>query len=79
MANVQLSVFNVQPRNGIGSISVPGVKVGDVLVLIFLNNYDLAVSPFFYFERVVTVANQIQQVNANNLSGLAPFHVYLAG
>jgi hypothetical protein len=78
MANKQLRHFSVQPRNGAGPISVPGVKVGDVLILIYLGTYDLATSPLFYFEKIVTVDDEVQQLNIHDHSGMAPFNVYVA-
>jgi hypothetical protein len=54
---------------GAGSISVPGLKVGDKVVIIHNDtvggNYD---PPGNNFEVVISVAGQIQQVGSNDIS-----------
>ena len=56
------AVFN--GNNGAGSISVPGLQVGDV-ALVFANGNFLGA-----FESVISVADQIQQTSGNNLSSI---------
>lgn len=63
-----INQYLVQGRNGVGAIAVPGINVGDVVILVFISTFDVAVSPLFYFEKVITVANQIQQLNIANLT-----------
>jgi hypothetical protein len=61
----------VTGRNGAGSISVPGVDVGDVL-LVFLNGNPpyggLDIGSASPFENVISVADQVQQIATNNFS-----------
>jgi len=76
MANYKLSHFEVQGRNGPGTISVPGVMAGDVIGLIFYNDYGFIIASHEPFERVVTVSDQVKQTALVDLTGIAPFHIY---
>lgn len=54
-------------RNGIGSISVPGLKVGDQMFFVCRNSNGWT-QPGNYFETVISVNGQIQQTSALDLS-----------
>jgi hypothetical protein len=53
-------------RNGTGSISVPGLKVGDIVTFALLNSTVVTVGG--ELETIVSIADEIQQVDSANLS-----------
>ncbi len=53
-------------NNGAGACIVPGVNVGDIVVAVY--NIKTLGSEASSFETKVTVANQVQQSSASNLS-----------
>jgi len=53
-------------NNGAGAVTVAGVKVGDNVELVLQSNFTDATSSF---EATVSVAGQVQQTSASNLSG----------
>lgn len=55
-------------NNGAGSVSVPGLKVGD-LVIFYAQAPGGWQQPGATFESVVSVADEIQQLSSSNLSG----------
>jgi len=70
-----LILVSVQGINGPGAISVPGVRVGDVvLITTYSGNIILGGSSFL--EAAVTVDDQIQQ-GSYNFSGTT-FGIYLS-
>lgn len=73
---LKLTHYTVQGRNGPGAISVPGVAVGDVIGLIFYNDFGFIMASHEPLERVVTVNNQVQQTALIDLSATLPFHIY---
>lgn len=63
-------VFNASfsGKNGSGAISVPGLAVGDIVLAAVQDSstvFDHGNNPF---ENVVSVADEIQQVNSSDLS-----------
>lgn len=57
-------------RSGAGSISVPGLKVGDLVFwnLIHFVSHDAWQTPGSLWEQVVTVDDQLQQLTTDDLS-----------
>lgn len=53
-------------NNGAGAITIAGAKVGDHVELVLLSTFVDATASF---ESTVTVAGQVQQTSASNLSG----------
>ncbi len=62
--------------NGAGSISVPGVEVGDV-ILVFYNGYSggLWTGSASPFESTVSVVDEVQQTSSGNWSA-APSNLF---
>lgn len=76
MAVLKLTHYLVQGRNGAGPIPVPGVVVGEVIGLIFYNDYGFVIASHEPLERVITVNNQVQQTAIIDLSSRPPLHIY---
>lgn len=60
-------------RNGIGSIGLPGAKVGDLVLLQFFNGGG-AELPTSRIESIISVADEIQQTSAVDWTGV-PFTI----
>lgn len=63
---------SVSGRNGAGAVSVTGLEVGDILLWSFFENAGPPPTyepPGSIFEARVTVADEIQQVFTNDLTG----------
>lgn len=59
-------VFRGYANNGAGACIVPGVNVGDIVLGVY--NISTLASAGSSFQSTVTVANQVQQSSASNLS-----------
>ena len=60
-----LLVGTIQGRNGVGTISLPGTRVGDVVFIVNSGNLNNATA---YFENTISVDDEIQQTLAADLS-----------
>lgn len=59
-----------------GAISIPGLKIGDIIVDGLVNGMAVWSGFETSFENVVSANDQLQQLNVNNLTGLT-FVIYL--
>lgn len=65
------STFNGHSGSGGGAVSVPGLKVGDRLIWLQSDSYlsgTVQMNSANYFEIIITVDDQIQQVAGSDLS-----------
>lgn len=58
----------VAGNNGIGGCSAPGLKIGDILMWALMSGNSSVLSGNQELEAVVTVDDQIQQIDAADLS-----------
>jgi hypothetical protein len=77
MAELSMTHYTVQGRNGPGIISVQGVHAGDVIINIQYNDHGVVIESHGPFERLVSSDDQLVQTSLVDLSSLLPFHVYV--
>ena len=65
--------YDLAGRSGAGAISLPGARVGDVVITL-TGVYGVDGDQSAAFESVVSIADQIQQISSSNLSD----HLYVA-
>lgn len=64
-------------NNGSGAISIPGLKVGDVVITSVVGS--TTQSPGSVFERIVSVSDELQQIENSNLSTQSCYIVFVRG
>jgi len=69
--------ISVVARSGAGAISVPGLKVGDIVIWCFQTSPPAWTGPGGAFEAIISVADELQQTGSvGGLQGV-PFDLIL--
>jgi hypothetical protein len=63
-------MFSFNGRNGVGAVSVAGLKAGDKIIRLTQGGTDYTADPSM-MEWVISVDDEVQQVNAGNLTTYA--------